>query len=68
VPRSAREERERVAAAAGKFLELQFDKSGGIRGAAIRNYLLEKSRSVALPMINTKLGCRAPDLSRSPCR
>ena len=33
------------AAAAGKFLELQFDKGGGIRGAAIRNYLLEKSRS-----------------------
>ncbi len=54
-----------MAAAAGKFLELQFDKSGGIRGAAIRNYLLEKSRSVALPMIDSKLGCRAPDLSRS---
>lgn len=28
----------------GKFVEIQFDKSGKISGAAIRTYLLERSR------------------------
>lgn len=28
----------------GKFVEIQFDKSGRISGAAIRTYLLERSR------------------------
>lgn len=28
----------------GKFVEIQFDKSGRISGAAVRTYLLERSR------------------------
>lgn len=28
----------------GKFVEIQFDKNGRISGAAIRTYLLERSR------------------------
>lgn len=28
----------------GKFVEIQFDKKGKISGAAIRTYLLERSR------------------------
>lgn len=28
----------------GKFVELQFDKAGKISGAAVRTYLLERSR------------------------
>jgi myosin heavy subunit len=28
----------------GKFVEIQFDKNGGISGAAIKTYLLERSR------------------------
>lgn len=28
----------------GKFVEIQFDQSGRISGAAIRTYLLERSR------------------------
>lgn len=28
----------------GKFVEIQFDRSGRISGAAIRTYLLERSR------------------------
>lgn len=32
----------------GKFVEIQFNKDGRISGAAIRTYLLERSRVVAL--------------------
>ncbi|KAF3775094.1 Myosin-15 [Nymphaea thermarum] len=32
----------------GKFVEIQFDKSGRISGAAIRTYLLERSRVVQI--------------------
>lgn len=32
----------------GKFVELQFDKDGRICGAAIRTYLLERSRVVTV--------------------
>lgn len=32
----------------GKFVEIQFDASGRISGAAIRTYLLERSRVVQL--------------------
>ena len=32
----------------GKFVEIQFNKEGRISGAAIRTYLLERSRVVAL--------------------
>lgn len=32
----------------GKFVELQFNKDGRISGAAVRTYLLERSRVVQL--------------------
>ena len=32
----------------GKFVEIQFDKSGRISGAAVRTYLLERSRVVQI--------------------
>jgi len=32
----------------GKFVEIQFDKNGRISGAAIRTYLLERSRVVQI--------------------
>lgn len=32
----------------GKFVEIQFDTSGRISGAAIRTYLLERSRVVQI--------------------
>lgn len=32
----------------GKFVELQFNKAGRISGAAVRTYLLERSRVVQL--------------------
>lgn len=32
----------------GKFVEIQFDASGRISGAAIRTYLLERSRVVQI--------------------
>jgi myosin-5 len=32
----------------GKFVEIQFNKSGRISGAAVRTYLLERSRVVQL--------------------
>lgn len=32
----------------GKFVEIQFDKTGRISGAAIRTYLLERSRVVQI--------------------
>lgn len=32
----------------GKFVEIQFDRSGRISGAAIRTYLLERSRVVQI--------------------
>ena len=32
----------------GKFVEIQFDSNGSISGAAIRTYLLERSRVVQL--------------------
>ena len=53
----------------GKFVEIQFDKSGRISGAAIRTYLLERSRVVALtdPERNYHIFyqlCDGPDASR----
>lgn len=32
----------------GKFVEIQFDRNGRISGAAIRTYLLERSRVVKI--------------------
>ena len=49
----------------GKFVEIQFDKNGRISGAAIRTYLLERSRvcQISVPERNYHcfyLLCAAP--------
>nr|GMC89501.1 myosin-15 isoform X3 [Ipomoea batatas] len=44
----------------GKFVEIQFDKSGRISGAALRTYLLERSqllKGTTLPLLLSSLCC-----------
>lgn len=55
----------------GKFVEIQFDKQGRISGAAIRTYLLERSRvcQISDPERNYHcfyLLCAAPQEVTSP--
>lgn len=56
----------------GKFVEIQFDKNGRISGAAIRTYLLERSRvcQVSDPERNYHcfyMLCAAPPEVRDLC-
>jgi hypothetical protein len=41
----------------GKFVEIQFDKSGRISGAAVRTYLLERSRVVQISKSERNYHC-----------
>ena len=38
----------------GKWVDVRFDGDGGIRGGAVRTYLLEKSRVIAVPQVSSE--------------
>jgi myosin-5 len=53
----------------GKFVEIQFNKAGRISGAAVRTYLLERSRVVQLtdPERNYHIFYQVPVLAPLAC-